>query len=138
MRTRWLLLTFTCVISVSNAQTYTVADFVDFTHTPNSHVLNPVQEPFTVSAVQGLIQFENGSIVPKAGVLFEIQGPGADRTIRRATSDPHGRFRIDAVPFGIYKFKTSLDGFESIVGTLILTKGAPKQNKVVLKLQVEG
>jgi len=118
------------------AQNYTIADFADFTKSPTEHVLNVVEKPFKVRSVSGLIEFRNGPLEPLANVLFEIQGPGTDRRLRRGTTDEHGRFKIGGVPVGTYKFKATLNGYQSSVGKNIVSKDVDKANTIRIEMLI--
>jgi hypothetical protein len=73
---------------------------------------------------------------PLPDVLFEIQGPGADRKIRKGTTDPYGRFKIARVPVGRYKFKATLNGFQSVIGTLVISGKAKQADEIKLEMPV--
>jgi len=105
----------------------------DFTRSPYEHIINEIDQPFVVRSVGGLITLPTGG-EPLAGVLFEIQGPGADRRIRRCKSDQHGRFKIGHVPEGTYRFKATLSGFQSMMGTVTVSRGAVKGNEIKIAM----
>jgi Carboxypeptidase regulatory-like domain len=89
-----------------------------------------------VRSVGGLIEFKNGPLEPLANVLFEIQGPGTEKQLRRATTDEHGRFKIGQVPIGAYKFKATLNGYQSSVGTIVVSKKADKAAAIRLEMRI--
>jgi len=68
--------------------------------------------------MRGVVSRKEEHHEPLPNVLFEIQGPSTGKKIRRATTDEHGRFKIGHVPAGTYKFKATLDGFQSVMGTM--------------------
>jgi len=104
----------------------------DFTKSPTEHVINQIEKPFVVSSVSGTISVE-GNSDPLPIVLFEIQGPGDDKTIARASSDKHGKFKIGHVKEGSYKFKATLNGFQSVMGTIIVSK-AGRHDKIKIEM----
>lgn len=109
----------------------------DFTKSPTEHIIKQVEQPFLVQSVKGVITRETpGSIEPLHNVLFEIQGPDAGQKIRRATTDEDGRFKIGQVPTGTYKFKATLNGFQSIMGTIKVSRTAPKTNEVKIAMPI--
>jgi hypothetical protein len=77
-----------------------------------------------------------GNDEPLRGVLFEIPEPDSHKTIRRATTDDHRRFRILDVPPGRYRFKTTLMSFQSLMGTILVTKKAGKRDMINIELHV--
>jgi hypothetical protein len=136
MRTICLLAALGIATTSGIAQKYTVADFADFTKSPTEQVLNIVEQPFTVRSVIGVVEFRNGPLEPLRNVLFEIQGPGTDKRMRRATTDENGRFKIGHVPVGRYKFKATLNGYQSCAGTIIVSKKADKAHAIRIELLI--
>src|SRR5215472_3412235 len=59
---------------------------------------------------QGSVSFNNHGGEPLPGGLGEILAPGTGKDIRRSTSDQNGRFRIEHVPRGTYRFNTTRKG----------------------------
>lgn len=105
-----------------------------FTRSPNEHIINEIHQPFVVNSVAGIIAVQRDG--PLAGVLFEIQGPGRDRKIRRCKTDDNGRFKIGRVPQGVYRFKATLVGFQSEMGTIIVSKKAAKSSEIKIEMPV--
>jgi hypothetical protein len=136
MKTIWLLGALVIATTLSVAQKYSVADFADFTKSPTEHALHVVEQPFTVQSVSGLIEFRNGPLEPLANVLFEIQGPGTDKRLRRATTNERGRFKISRALLGTYKFKATLNGYQSSVGTIIVSKGADRATAIRIEMLI--
>lgn len=108
----------------------------DFTTSPTEHVIIQLDKPFFVQSVRGRICREQGDRGPLPDVLFEIEGPGSDKTIQRAITDENGRFRIGRVTWGTYKFKTTLNGFQSIMGTITVSKNAAKRQEIQIYIPV--
>src|SRR6266540_6652302 len=106
----------------------------DFTRSPTEHIINQIEQPFVVRSVQGMVIRKEGFREPLAGVLFEIQGPGTDRKIRRGTTDKYGRFRIGHVPQGTYKFKATLNRFQSVMGSIIVSKRAGNTDEIKVEM----
>jgi len=126
---RMLLPTFAFLVCPAFlwAQSPPFPDLSDFTKSPTEHVISKIDEPFRVRSVKGLISTGgDGDIPGRAGILFEIEGPGQERRIRSARTDKHGTFKISGVPAGTYKFKTTLDGLQSVIGTLLVSKHSSK------------
>ena len=106
----------------------------DFTRSPNEHIINQIDQPFVVRSVVGMITAQRDS--PLAGVLFELQGPGTDRKIRRCKTDEHGHFKLGGVSEGTYRFKATLKSFQSEMGTIIVSKKALKSNIITITMPV--
>ena len=101
----------------------------DFTKSPTEGIIVELTQPFVVGSVRGIITRDQDP-EPLPDVLIEIRGPSSDKTIMRATTDKYGRFKIRDVAEGTYRFKTTLNGFQSVMGTITVSKRASKQKKI--------
>ena len=130
----WLLV---CIIAITTlGRPQEKATVGDFTKSPTEHIINQIEQPFVVRSVAGVISRKQGDQGPLPDVLFEIQGPGTDRKIRGSRTDEHGRFRIRHVPEGTYKFKATLNGFQSMMGTITVSKKAAKTDEIKIAMPV--
>jgi hypothetical protein len=134
MKATWLFIEILLTIVPSTAQNG--ATVGDFTMSRDEHIIIQLEKPFVVRSVKGVISREQGDQGPLPGLLFEIQGPGDDKKIWRATTDEHGRFKISRVAWGTYKFKTTLDGFQSVMGTITVSKNAAKHDEIKIEVPV--
>src|SRR5260370_28673698 len=100
----------------------------DFTKSAREHIINQLEQPFVVKSVMGTVSRKQGDREPLPNVLFEIQGPGGDRQIRRTLTDKHGRFKLGHVPEGTYKIKATLNGFQSVTGTITVSNTLRKRD----------
>jgi hypothetical protein len=105
-----------------------------FTKSPTEHIVNQIDQPIVVRSMQGLVIRKDGYHEPL--VLFEIQGPNTGKNIMRATSDEHGRFKLGHGPAGTYKFKATLNGFQSLMRTITISKKATAEKEIRLEMQV--
>jgi len=121
--------------SFSGAQATTVPDFADFTKSSSEHIINPIEKPFQVYSVAGTIRTERSGDA-LAEVLFEIEGPGTTRKIRHARTDKHGHFRISRVPRGTYRFKATLEGFQSVMGTIIVSDSKGASGEMAIHMSI--
>jgi len=64
----------------------------------------------------------------------EILGPREVKTIRHATTGEKGRFKIGEVPEGVYRFKTTRNGFSSVVGTIVVSRKAKRSARITLNV----
>jgi hypothetical protein len=137
MKALWIIGTFLVCSPFLRAQNSPFPDLSDFTKSPTEHIIHQIDEPFRVRSVTGTIASEAGSDTPgMAGVLLEIEGPAQKRTIRHALSDSRGRFKISRVPEGSYRFKATLNGFQSVVGTIVVSKHAGKSAEIKIRLRL--
>jgi|SRR5208283_1759996 len=111
-------------------------DLSDFTRSSTEHQIVVLERSFLVRSVEGVISFQNEPGERLGDVLFEIEGPGTLRIIRRATTDKDGKFKIRRVPEGTYRFKTTRDGFNSTVGTIVVSRKAQKDDRIRIEVAV--
>jgi hypothetical protein len=117
-------------------QSYNPADWADFKKLPTEHQIVVLDAPFHVRSVKGIVLLKNSPEQPLKNVLVEIQGPGTIKKIRRATTNEKGEFKIPHAPWGNYKFKTTLDGYKSVVGTINVSKDANPNTPITIGLWV--
>ena len=101
---------------------------------PTEHMIDEPEKPFMVRAVKGVVFDPSGA--PMEGVVVEIRdGSGK---IRGVKTNHKGEFKLGGVPKGTYKFKVTMNGFQSVVGDIIVSNKASKtdQLKIVMKLGV--
>jgi hypothetical protein len=125
---------FACAPFVS-AQDSSFPDISDFTKSPTEHIINEVYEPFQVKSVGGTITFF-GSDDGVPEVLFEIERPGTQRRIRRGLTDKRGHFKISHVTQGRYRFKATLNAYQSVIGTIIVSRHASKSAAITIQMRV--
>jgi hypothetical protein len=134
MQASWLIIGILAT-AVPNAAQHK-APIEGFTKSPGEHIVVQLEQPFVVRSVKGIVRRAQGDEEPLPHVLIEIQGPGNDRRIRRATSDGRGRFEIGHVAGGTYRFKMTLNGLQSIVGTITVSKKAAKQDELKIEMPI--
>ena len=109
-------------------------DLSGFTESPTEHEITVLNEPLQLAGVKGIIRADDGYESPLSGVLFEVRGPGTERIIRSAITDRKGRFKIKGLKDGQYAFKATLNGFQSVVGIIVLSRKAPHSNFMIKML----
>lgn len=109
------------------------ADPAPFSKALNEHTIS-VNQPFETREIRGLILRSQGEDrrVPHARV--ELRGDATKGRVRHVVSDDHGRFRFKHLRQGSYEFKVTLDGFQSVTGTILVSKKAPKKNRVNIEM----
>jgi hypothetical protein len=110
--------------------------YAGFTKSPTEHIINELEQPFEVRSLRGLVTRKEGDQGPLRDALVEIKGPGDHDQVRRARTNENGEFRIAHIASGTYKFKVTLDGFQSVVGTIIVSKEAPKAAQIRIALPI--
>jgi hypothetical protein len=95
-------------------------------------VLIEIATPYLVREVKRqVVRDEDG--IPDVIVEFR----NAAGKIVSVRTDSKGRFRIKHQRPGTYRFKATLSGFSSVVGTVVLTKKAIPQKRLASKCHLE-
>src|SRR5215469_4546127 len=125
---------FLCVLGMAVAYAQDKDKLGGFTKSPTEHIINKLEEPFEVRSVSGVVMRQGGEQEPLRDVLVEIKGPGDHDRIRRTKTDDHGQFKISHVPAGTYSFKVTLDGYQSVMGRIVVSKNAAKNNSIKIAM----
>jgi len=107
--------------------------FQGFTEAHPEHIIVELREPILVRDMRGDMRDHNGD--PEKDAIFEIRLRSSSQ-IRRAKTNEKGQFKIRHVPAGTYDFKATLDGFQSVVGTVIVSKTADPKARIKLTLNL--
>jgi hypothetical protein len=134
MKTWWIIGALLAAVLFAGAQTSPPPDLSDFTKGAGENRVDTVEDPFRVRAVTGTISTATGD-AGRANVLFEIEGPGDERTMRHVLTDRNGHFKIPHLPDGNYRFKATLYGFQSVIGTIIVSKHHPAANDIKIEMR---
>jgi len=123
-----------CVIALScSAQDrYQCGDQKGFLKSPTEGLILEIDAPITVKSVRGTVVFLDDNDSALKDALFEIRGPGTSERIRAAVSDARGRFAIPHVPEGTYAFKATKNAYLSVVGTVVVSKKADPQKRILI------
>lgn len=94
-------------------------EFKGFTRSPTEHIINRLNDTIITSAMTGMVLSiaDQNAII---GAIVEVRGLGANEAIRQTVTDNKGRFKIEPLAPGSYVVKVTKDGFQSIVGNLIV------------------
>ena len=102
-----------------------------FVISPMEHIIVEKEDPIVSRDVRGILRSAGGEWPENIEIVFEIRGPSPKATVRSVLADPRGRFHVSGVPVGNYVFKATANGWQSIVGTIVVSKTA-KANEVEL------
>ena len=103
-----------------------------FTMSPGEHIMNEYEGVPELRTVSGQIVDESGGKCD--GALFELRTEDPDSPVRGVRTNKDGRFRMLAVRPGVYVFKVTLNGFQSVYGKLKVTRTAPERNTLDIEL----
>jgi len=107
-----------------------------FSDAVDEHIVNEIMEPFVVTGIRGTIRSEAGDWPEGIRVLFEVRSSRAGAKIQRAMTDAHGKFMMKGIPDGQYCFKATVNGWQSVMGVIIVSKKADPKNKIVFEMRL--
>jgi Carboxypeptidase regulatory-like domain len=118
--------------SAQSPERFDSGPYKGFTRSPTEHILDPIRTPIKVRSIRGVIKNPGGEPLPE--VIIEIRdGTG---NVRGVQTNERGEFRMPNVAIGKYDFKFTKNGFQSIVGTIEVSKSAPRKSRIVLEMEV--
>ena len=138
MGLRWTLATGALVVTLAGLcpaqERFDRGWLKGFTKSPTEHIIDEPEKPFTVRAVRGVVLDPSGAEMD--GVVIEIRDEAGQ--IRGTKTNRKGSFKLGGVPKGTYKFKVTMNGFQSVVGDVVVSKKANKadQMKIAMKAGV--
>jgi len=121
------------VITCFGQERFSSGEFKGFVKSGTEHIIVRVEKPFVVRTLTGTIVSKHDSR-PLANVTFEVRGPDNQETIKAANTDHQGHFRIKRLLLGRYVFKATLDGFQSVVGIIVVSKTADQTSSIRIEL----
>jgi hypothetical protein len=109
-------------------------DFESFTKSASEHIVVDLDKPFRVRSVEGVIASQGGDWPDATFVTFEIRRADGTGETRSAKTDSRGFFNLPGVPTGRYCFKATVDGWQSVMGVLIVTQDADPGSRVAFEM----
>jgi len=103
-----------------------------FKRSATEHIITEIAKPIEMQSVHGVITDPAGEPLPDAD--FEIRS--ASGRVRGTRSDKSGKFWISGAAAATYRFKATKDGFQSIIGTIVVAKTASKKSAVILAMKL--
>jgi hypothetical protein len=105
-----------------------------FTRSPTEHVMNEFDGMPELRSVRGRITVLDRE--PREGILFELRSEDPNSRVRGVLTKADGRFHIKSIKDGIYVFKATQDGFQSVYGKLKVTHKALRKNMLLVNLRI--
>jgi hypothetical protein len=99
-------------------------DLKGFTRSPTEHIINRLYDAFTVREGKGAAFISDGFKSPTVGMLLELRGPGESGSILSTATKSDGKFCLRHINPGKYLFKATMPGFQSAIGTIIVSPKA--------------
>lgn len=127
----------TCEIATAQER-FESGDLSGFTRSPTEHIINEMYEPIRTRRVEGVVGLgHGGDSIAIPDVLFEVRGPGASPVVRGVKTDKMGRFYLKHIVPGTYRFKATLHGFQSVIGTIVvIRRGSTAPIRIELRVGV--
>jgi len=108
-----------------------------FTEAQDEHIVNQIIEPFIVRNIKGKINNVTGEGWFKDHlVLFEIRGIKKDTKVRGVFADEDGVFKMEGVKEGRYCFKATVNGWQSVMGIIIVGEKADPTSSIVFEMRL--
>jgi hypothetical protein len=105
-----------------------------FTKADTEHIIREINKPFEVSKIKGKINSEAGDWPEGTNVLFEIRKRDKNSQIIRIKTDWNGKFKIKKIENGVYCFKATVNGWQSVVGIIIVSQEADPKNEITIEM----
>lgn len=129
-----LLLATALTVAAQSQQRFTEGEFAGFTKSSTEHIVVRLDQPITVRSARGrIVSKADGTEL--ADAIFEVRVPVTGRVVGCKT-DEHGRFKLPRLQPGTYVFKATKDGFQSVVGTLVVGKAAKRDASISIGMEL--
>lgn len=108
--------------------------FEGFTQSESEHIIREINKPFVVTEIKGQIQNETGIWPEGANVIFEIREKDKNSEIKKIHVGKNGNFKIKKIKSGIYCFKATANGWQSVMGVIIVSKESATKNEIEFEM----
>src|SRR5579871_138165 len=99
-------------------------------------ILLPFMMMAQTATIEGNVTDPSGASVPEASVIATLESTGATRTVR---SGPEGRYRMPALPTGIYTIRCEKAGFQAAeIRGVLLALNQTLEQTIQLRLATAG
>jgi hypothetical protein len=107
-----------------------------FTQSEDEHIINQIQQPFRVRKIKGRITSETGDWPEGIQILISIRSIDRYSKVIKSFADKNGFFEIENLKKGKYCFKVTVNGWQSVVGTVIFTKDVDPNYEINVQMQL--
>lgn len=108
--------------------------FKGFLKSETEHIMLEYEGIPEIRSVRGRI-IEASSGVGLPNVMFEIRSENPDDRVRGTKTDSKGEFHLRSIQEGIYVFKVTKNGFQSVYGKVKICNQAQPDNVLIIKLR---
>ena len=106
-----------------------------FTIGRGEHIINHLDVTLTVREVKGSAVIADGFKTPAGGMLLELRGPQDSSSVVSTITKGDGKFHLRHVHPGTYLFKATLLGFQSVVGTIIVSPTVATNQVITIEMK---
>lgn len=107
--------------------------FKGFSKSETEHIMQEYEGTPDMRSVRGrIIEASSGVGIPEA--IFEIRSENPADQVRGTKTNSRGEFRLRSIREGVYIFKVTKNGFQSVFGKLRISSKAQSGN--VLKIEL--
>jgi hypothetical protein len=106
--------------------------YAGFTKLEQEQVIVELPKPLHVREVSGTVVAVKGR-EPVRKALFELRDDATGK-VKATKADAEGRFRIKHIKDGKYTFKATRNGYQSVVGVLIVREKAPESQPLSIEM----
>lgn len=114
--------------------TQTACGINSFTESPSEHIIVELDRPFIVRSVEGTIASQGGDWPEDTRVLVELRSAGGAGRLIQARADSRGLFKMPDVEPGEYCFKATVDGWQSVIGVIVVSDTADPASRVSFEM----
>lgn len=106
-----------------------------FTKSPIEHIMNEYEGMPELRSVRGrVVEASSGVGLPDA--LFELRTEDPDDKVRGVSTNDKGNFRLRSIRDGVYVFKVTKRGFQSVFGKLKVSNKAASNSTLIIELRL--
>jgi hypothetical protein len=105
-----------------------------FTKSPSEHIVVEIEKPLRVRSVQGVITSQSGGWPEGTFVIFELRPTRNRGKVRQVRTDSRGSFKIPDLPPGEYCFKATANGWQSVIGVIVMARDADAASKITFEM----
>jgi hypothetical protein len=105
-----------------------------FTTSPSEHIVVELEKALHVRSVEGVITSQSGGWPEGTFVTFELRPTRGAGKLRQVKANSRGSFKMPDMPPGEYCFKATADGWQSVVGVIVVTKTADPAARVSFEM----
>jgi hypothetical protein len=105
-----------------------------FTKADPEHIVREINKPFEVCKIKGKIVSEAGDWPKGTDIIFEIRKTDKKSKIIRIKTDESGILKMRKVEDGVYCFKVTVNGWQSVIGIIIVIQEADPKNEITIEM----